>query len=228
MRFKRTRSLIFAQSFPGKAGATTSAFIYQLLVNSVTAARRDKKDTRERTGDTKECDDPFFPKERSFGEVTRLRTDHALDSWLLQPEEDGKENNTARRPTHIDLIDEHLKPAMISTDAIATARGHMYRSSYVLTFLGGTVAVWIGLTGIFFKDAKHWFVLVELLLLFALTGFYYLAKARSWHERWLNARHITESLRVGRFLVWLGLGGRQTLEKDAPWSAWYTLSLIHI
>ena len=131
-----------------------------------------------------------------------------------------------KRPPHVDLIDEQLKPAMISTDAIATARGHMYRSGYVLTFLGGALAVWIGLTGIFFKDAKHWFVLAELLLLLTLVGFYYLAKTRSWHSRWLNARHITESLRAGRFLVWLGLGGRRAPHKDAPWSEWYANAVM--
>lgn len=224
VRFKPIRSLITAQSFPGKARATTRAFFYQRFVNSLSTTGSGNKGATLKKSDNPE-NTPAL-RWRALHAFIHLRTDYALDSWIPAPEALAPSYQTINRPDYISLTDEHLKPAMIATDAIATARGHMYRSSYVMTFLGGTIAVWIGLTGIFFKDAKHWYVLVELVLLAALTGFYYLAKARSWHGRWLNARHITESLRAGRFLVWLGLGGRRRLRANAPWSAWYSNAVM--
>jgi len=217
------RERFAANSFPGKTEQSTRAFVYQRFVDFLV------KDTKRKTeSDTSENEitEPTNTKMRGLREIFLLKTDYALDDWIQQPYGIERLLPATDRPVHVDKIDEQLKPAMISTDAIATARGHMYRSSYVLTFLGGALAVWIGLSGIFTKDYKHWFVLTELLLLLGLVAFYYMANRRSWHDRWLNARHITESLRAGRFLVWLGLGGRRALHEDAPWSAWYTNAVM--
>ncbi len=141
----------------------------------------------------------------------RLRVDYGVEDWGKK-----KENSLS----FLEAVDDGIKPAMTAADAIATANGHAYRSCYVITFLGAVLAVWLGLFGLFVGEQKWLWVSFEVLMLSLILFFYFKAKKGDWHRRWLNARHVTESLRGSRFLAWLGFGGRRPIADDAPWTAW--------
>lgn len=129
----------------------------------------------------------------------------------------------------LDKVDGVLRPIAVPTDARATRDGHAYRSSYIGTFLGAVLAVWIGLAGLLFKAPYKWvFVTAELIVLVALVSFYFVVVRRNWHRRWLNARHISESLRGSRHVAWLGFAGRQPLKKNAPLTAWFTNAVMAV
>jgi len=146
----------------------------------------------------------------------RLRVDYLSDVWCPPDHE---------RAPHLDATDETLGPTMHAADAIATARGHAYRSSYVITFLGAVLAVWLGLLGLF-SAHKWFFVGAELLVLIVLLWLYGLARRKAWHRRWLNARHLAESLRALRPLAWLGLAGRRVTGARARWTAWLSNAVV--
>ena len=162
----------------------------------------------------------------------QTQVDYAKYDWQQDPilsesyESLHKQITTSDYPGQIAEAETELHLSMMTADAIATARGHAYRSSYILIFLGGAIAVLIGLAGLFVPDLKYVFVLTEMLLLSLLTVIFLIASHRAWHTRWLNARHISESLRAKRFITWLGFGGRQSMNDDAPWTAWYLNSVL--
>ena len=230
-QYEWIRKILAGKSFPEQTRSTTAAVFYQWLVDFF---------TRNKPATTSESSHPSAPDNASITIQLSLKTDYALDDWILKARTDsdssehtGSEHNSQNttynltdRPDALNGVDERLKTAMVSSDAIATARGHTYRSSYVVIFIGGALAVWIGLLGIFSHENKHLFVLTELLILGLLVALYLLAKTRNWHLRWLNARHLTESLRAGRYRTWIGFGGRRALHKDAPWGAWYTNAVM--
>jgi len=137
-----------------------------------------------------------------------LRVDYEADDW-------GK-----GKLAFIDKIDAKLENTTVAADAIATARGHAYRSSYVITFLGAVLAVWLGLFGLFVGDNKWIWVSIEVAVLITMVGFYLWAKRHDWHRRWLNARHLAETLRGSRHLAWIGFAGRRPIKDTAPWTAW--------
>ena len=144
------------------------------------------------------------------------RVDQGGDSWLRRDHGGA----VASRPGFVDEIDRGLEHTWKAADAIATARSHTYRSSYIMVFLGTVVAVWLGLAGVIDYQRKVLFVLMELLALVLLLVFFLAARGRNWHRRWLNARHVTESLRGTRFLAWLGFAGRRPIAHGSSWTAW--------
>ena len=122
-------------------------------------------------------------------------------------------------------IDRVLAPTIGAADAIATRLGHLYRSAYSAIFLLAALAVGIGLVGGFWHEEKPYFVAAELGVLLAVLAIYRMARAWCWHQRWLNGRHLAESLRGIRLLAWVGFGGRRPADPDAPWSAWLSNSV---
>jgi len=235
IKFRQFREFLAAKSFPEKTGATTYAIIYNKFVDFLTKKKLAKllqKDNNSKPIPTNNDQSKIIKPQ-----TLALRTDYAALDWEQHPYSSSNKNseslsqaqtgsplvirNITDRPNLVNEIDDILRPAMTTTDAIATARGHTYRSSYILNFLGGTLAVWIGLAGLLFSKQKHFFVLAEVLLLLLLIFLYLISQKRSWHFRWLTTRYITESLRAGRYLIWIGFGGRKAISHDAPWGAWY-------
>ncbi len=95
-------------------------------------------------------------------------------------------------------------------DMVATYGGHRYRSVYVTIFFGTVLAVFLGLGGLVLgQELKPQLILAELLCLLLLASLFLLARTRSWHRRWLNARHIAESLRGNLLLAGMGFCGRR-------------------
>lgn len=149
-----------------------------------------------------------------------LKTDYLKDRWLqgVQPEQ--------ARPAFIEAADRVLKKPSITADAIATSRGHAYRSSYIITFIGAVFAVWVGLAGLYSGGYKYRFVGAELLVLACLILFYMFARHRDWHWRWINARHVTESLRGQRLQAWMGFSGRRDMLSAMPWTLWFVNATV--
>lgn len=148
------------------------------------------------------------------------RTDYLKDQWVP---------NTGNRTAVQMMVDHEIHQTVIAADAIATARGYVYRSSYVIIFLGVVLAVWVGLAGLLFENIeKWWFVGAELIILAGLAGFYIMANRYNWHRCWLNAREVTERLRGARYYGWLGIGGRRPTTEGAPWSIWLTNAIMAV
>ena len=108
-----------------------------------------------------------------------------------------------------------------SFDTIATRLGHIYRSSYVLTFLFAAITVLLALTGQFVHSHQPIVTILEWTSLAIAGASFVLSRYFKVHDRWVIARDIEGQLRAGWNLAQLGLGGRRALKrKSFPWPAW--------
>ncbi len=122
-------------------------------------------------------------------------------------------------------IDASLSEIAIAADAIATARGDSYRSTYIIVFLGAVAAIWAGLAGVLIPQKWAW-VSIELGILGILIGVYVWANNTNLHQRWVNARQLAELLRVSRYLAWAGLSGRRTSPAPMAWPGRLTVAAL--
>jgi hypothetical protein len=145
-----------------------------------------------------------------------LKTDYLKGSGWLQ-DSDWQ----VSPPAAFLATDRVVAPYALAADTVATRMGHIYRSAYLGLFLAAALAVATGLFSLFMgQNHKSIFVAAELAIIVAGIWLYVRSKRHAWHARWLNGRHLVESLRGGRMLAWLGFGGRRITSAGAPWSAW--------
>lgn len=109
-----------------------------------------------------------------------------------------------------DRIRSILLPRSIWADALAWRYGHIYRSAYVSIFLLAGLCVPVGLCYLFFLespavlDIKAAFVVVELLIISAVVLVVRRGVRLHWHAVWLETRELSELLRLGRSLSYIG------------------------
>jgi hypothetical protein len=119
-----------------------------------------------------------------------------------------------------------LLPRSIWADALAWYYGHLYRSAYVSIFILAGLSVPVGLCYLFFLespailDIKAGFVVIELLIISTVVMVVRRGVRHHWHAVWLATRELSELLRLGRSLAYVGAlrdfvaaphaGGRET------------------
>lgn len=121
-----------------------------------------------------------------------------------------------------DRLRESIALPWITFDTMATRLGHIYRSSYVVTFLFAALAVLIALGGQFVPvEYETYMSLLELGALFVAGSSFLLSRFFRVHDRWVIARDIEGRLRAAWNVAQLGFGGRRAPRRaSAPWPAW--------
>jgi hypothetical protein len=103
-----------------------------------------------------------------------------------------------------------LLPRSIWADALAWYYGQLYRSAYVSIFILAGLSVPIGLCYLVFLespailDIKAGFVVVELLIISTVVIVVRRGVRHQWHAVWLETRELSELLRLGRSLAYVG------------------------
>ncbi|HMN73575.1 MAG TPA: hypothetical protein PKA55_17070 [Rhodoblastus sp.] len=116
---------------------------------------------------------------------------------------------------------ENIALPWIAFDTIATRLGHIYRSSYVITFAFAALAVLVALIGQFFPDHETFLAILEWGALATAAGSFLLSRYFRVHDRWVLARGMEGQFRAAWNLAQLGLAGRRTPKgRDAPWAEW--------
>lgn len=98
-------------------------------------------------------------------------------------------------------------------DRLANYYADCYRSTFLLAFLGGVVAVFLAILPAWAGWMAHKPIAllaaagIELAVLLAIIGFIVWGNLRRWHERWMEYRVLAELIREMHFLIPLG-GGR--------------------
>lgn len=119
-----------------------------------------------------------------------------------------------------DRLQQSIAQPWISFDTIATRLGHIYRSSYVVTFLFAAIAVLAALTGLFVHSHLP-IAAAEWTSLFIAGASFVLSRHYKVHDRWVIARDMDGQFRAGWNLAQLGLGGRRApRRKPVSWSSW--------
>lgn len=117
-------------------------------------------------------------------------------------------------PSVAKRIDDLLRAHYAWSNGLSIFYGNLHRSSYVLNYLLGALAV-ICAIGALVSEYKHiaWleltFTIVELVSIGAILVLTWLGRSRRWHERWIDYRTLAERLRQGRFQLALGGGGQE-------------------
>ena len=113
--------------------------------------------------------------------------------------------------------------AWAHADAVATRLGHHYRSTYVAIFCVAALATLSGLLGLpmtLLGADERIFVAAEFLILCVGLGIYWSGRAAQQHQRWLNAREVSEQMRAHWALGLIGLGGRRVAPDNVRWTSW--------
>jgi hypothetical protein len=126
-------------------------------------------------------------------------------------------------------------------DTLADHYADKYRSSFVLCYLFGTLAVMLALLPLLVgSDSKHPFLLEiicsggEFVAVSSILGLVRWGNRRQWHDRWMAYRLMAELVRQLRFLI--PLGGGRPFPRLAPhlsqygnpsesWMYWHSRSI---
>lgn len=118
---------------------------------------------------------------------------------------------------------------------LAIRYAQRFRSGHITNYALSALAVLVALTGLLLPAIKIYLVMVELVLIGAL--FYNTSAGRKgdWHRRWLQYRHLAESLRPLLYLKRIGLtsppfrsdyiSGAHRKEAGTDWTRWYTAAV---
>lgn len=116
-------------------------------------------------------------------------------------------------PSVVAQVDARFRTHYAWADKLADYYANLYRSSFVLTYLMGGLAVFFALLGyaLGWSDEHHpyhryervW-IFSELVLILFILFIIKLGGRRRWHERWMDYRLLAEQLRQMRFLMPLG------------------------
>ncbi len=114
---------------------------------------------------------------------------------------------------------------------LAIRYAQLFRSGHVTNYFLSALAVLVALFGLIVPSIKIYLVVLEL----ATIGLLYLntsaGRSGEWHRRWLQYRHLAESLRLLEYLKQTGLAGppfrneyaSRSFEEgiSADWTSWY-------
>lgn len=128
-----------------------------------------------------------------------------------------------------------LAPAYAWANFLAIRYAQLFRSGHVTNYALSALAVILALFGLIVPEAKFYLVIAELatigLLFYNTTA----GTGGEWHRRWLQYRHLAESLRPLIYLKRTGListpfrsdfvHGRQHREAGADWTRWYAAAI---
>lgn len=134
----------------------------------------------------------------------------------------------AQRPA----IENILLPAFGVADHLANYYSLVYRSTYVFNFLFAALAVATALVGIFIHEpaVKSYCVSIELAFIGTILLTWRYGYRHQWHQRWLECRHLAESVRQLRVFAPLGGSGvaerpRRGVSIEQNWINWYAWTL---
>lgn len=118
---------------------------------------------------------------------------------------------------------------------LAIRYAQLFRSGHVTNYALSAVAVLIALLGLLIPDFKFYLVIVELAVIGLLFYNTWLGQRGDWHRRWLQYRHLAESLRPLIYLKNTGLAappfrndfvqGSHHREAGSDWTRWYAAAI---
>ncbi|NVD45379.1 hypothetical protein [Qipengyuania atrilutea] len=151
-------------------------------------------------------------------------------------EEDIEAEWSSLRGTYPAGIRKPLERSYAWANFLAIRYAQKFRSGHITNYALSALAVLIALTGLIVPALKLYLVILEL----AVIGLIFLntraGRKGDWHRRWLQYRHLAESLRPLLYLKRIGLAGppfrtdrilmsanRTKIDRD--WTRWYAAAI---
>jgi hypothetical protein len=118
---------------------------------------------------------------------------------------------------------------------LAIRYAQLFRSGHVTNYALSALAVLIALSGLLVPAIKVYLVAVELAVIGLLFYNTWLGQKGDWHRRWLQYRHLAESLRPMIYLKNTGVAappfrsdfvrGSHNREAGSDWTRWYAAAV---
>jgi hypothetical protein len=118
---------------------------------------------------------------------------------------------------------------------LAIRYAQLFRSGHVTNYALSAIAVVIALSGLLVPAVKFYLVILELAVIGLLFYNTYVGQSGDWHRRWLQYRHLAESLRPLIYLKNTGIGappfrndfvhGTRHRESGSDWTRWYAAAI---
>ena len=109
--------------------------------------------------------------------------------------------------------------------AIGGRFSQTFRSAYVANFVLGALAVVAAATSLL-ADNKMPFALTEAVVIGLLIANTAIGRRRDWHRRWIEAREITERLRISACLWSLAVRPAAFQGEEPSWTGWYARAFV--
>ncbi|MXO60839.1 hypothetical protein GRI89_14955 [Altererythrobacter salegens] len=150
-----------------------------------------------------------------------------------------------RQPSLADAIKNHAAANHVKfktqslayewANFLAIRYAQLFRSSHVTNYLLSALAVLIALAGLMVPSLKFFLVLGELCILSLLYINTRIGSQGAWHRKWLQYRHLAESLRSLSYLKQTGLIGPPSRRENVfavrgreavgDWTRWYAAAI---
>ena len=121
------------------------------------------------------------------------------------------------------------------TNFLAIRYAQMFRSGHVLNYALSAIAVLLALAGLLAPDIKLWLVVAELVAIALLVLNTRAGNLGQWHRRWLQYRHLAETLRPLSLLKQTGMApppfrrhirrGETARREESDWTRWYATAI---
>jgi len=135
----------------------------------------------------------------------------------------------------IDDAPDSQQLAYAWSNFLAIRHAQKFRSGHLTNYVLSVLAVFIALSSYIVPGLKVYMVVAELSVIGLLFYNTWAGRKGEWHRRWLQYRHLAESLRPLVYLKRTGLAGppfRTDLipgprhrRKDADWTRWYSSAI---
>lgn len=151
--------------------------------------------------------------------------------WRQSPVAQSHEfNEDSGNPDHAAYLE-----AYCWANFLAIRYAQLFRSGHVTNYCLSALAVLIALAGLLLPGLKVYLVMLELGVIGLLFYNTWLGQRGEWHRRWLQYRHLAESLRPLIYLKNSGLAappfrsdfvrGTHNREGGSDWTRWYAAAI---
>lgn len=112
-------------------------------------------------------------------------------------------------------------------DAVGLHFSQTFRSAFVFNFIVAAIAVVVAVAVPANSKKELIFVGIEFALVFLVVVNTFVGRRLRWHQRWLEAREVTERLRVALVFWPLGMRSSTLFSTQEPtWMGWYSRAVI--
>ncbi len=181
---------------------------------------------------------------REIEDCTNWRFEHALllgamgvkhPSWRPWRQASIGENMLDHLSNAPNGSAEPLTRAYAWANFLAIRYAQMFRSGHITNYVLSTLAVILALVGLIFPHSKVFLVIAELGVIGLLFLNTQAGTKGEWHRRWLQYRHLAESMRPLVYLKRTGLvstpfrtdiiRGALNTTTGADWTRWYSAAI---
>jgi hypothetical protein len=146
---------------------------------------------------------------KNFVATERNKSD---DDWKKKKSQENADMLHSPKELPRDWVDNNYLEHYAWANGLSMYYGNLYRSTFLVNYLLGAVAVFLALVSIaqgITGKGQAWWIIAELIVILIIIILTQSGRKRRWHQRFIDYRTLAERLRLARCLSLLGGGSPQ-------------------